>query len=144
MRAIVLAGLFATAIAGGACGGDDPDPVDPAAEAAAVGVYTLTAANGSTLPFKYGQSDTSRFDIDSGSIALNADHSMTDETITTERRLSNGSQIGAEARQRYLGTWSLRGDSVRLAYPGLGIQMAGLNGPTMTLAAGTLSLTYTK
>jgi hypothetical protein len=144
MRASILTGLLAAAIAAGGCGGDDPAPVDPVAEAAAVGTYILTAANGSPLPFKYGQSDTSRFDIVSGKIVLEANHDMTDETTTTETRLSNADTIGVEAVQRYLGSWSLRGDSVRLSYPGLGIQMAGLNGPTLTLAAGSLSLTYTK
>jgi hypothetical protein len=145
MRASILAGVLAAAFAAGGCGGDDPVPVDPVAEAAAVGTYTLTAANGSPLPFKYGQSDTSRFDIISGRIILEANHDMTDETTTTETRLSNPADtIGVEAVQRYLGSWSLRGDSVRLSYPGLGIQMAGLNGSTLTLAAGTLSLTYTK
>ena len=89
MRAIILAGLLSAAIAAG-CGGDDPEPVDPAAEAAAVGTYTLTAANGAPLPFKYGQSDSSRFDIVSGRIVLEANHDMTDETTTTETRLSTG------------------------------------------------------
>lgn len=143
MRATFTAFLFATAMATGACG-DDSEPVDPAAEAAAVGTYTLTLANGSTLPYKYGQSDTSRFDIVSGQIVLEANHDMTDETVTTETRLSNGAPIGAEALQRYLGSWSIRNDSIRLSYPGLGVQMAGINGSTLTLAAGSLSLTYTK
>jgi hypothetical protein len=144
MRASKLVGLLAAAIIAGSCGGDDPDPVDPAAEAAAVGTYRLTAVNASGLPYKYFQSDTSRFDIDSGRIVLEANHDMTDETTTSEIRLSNGAPIGESAVQRYLGTWSLRGDSLRLSYPGLGIQMAGLTATTITLAAGTLSFTYTK
>ena len=146
MRATILAGLFATAIVAAGCGDDDEDdvPVDPVAQAAAAGTYTLTAVNGAPLPFKYGQSDTSRFDIDSGKIVLEADLDLVDETVTTETRLSNGQPIGVEAVQRYLGTWSLRGDSVRLVYPGLGIQMAGHTATTLTLAAGVLSFVYTK
>jgi hypothetical protein len=144
MRATILAGFLATAIAAG-CGGDEPDPVDPAAEAAAVGTYTLTAVNTSPLPFQYGQSDTSRFEIVSGKIVLEANHDVTRETVTTESRLSDGAPIGAEALQRHLGTWSLRGtDSVRFIFPGLETRMAGIEATALTVASGTNSLTYTK
>ena len=133
MRATFTAVLFATVVATAACG-DDPVRVDPLVEAATVGTYTLTSINGSPLPFKYGQSDTSRFDFIAGKIVLDANHDMSDELTSTETRLSNGAPIGVEAVQRYLGTWSIRGDSVRLTYPGLGTQMAGRTANTLTLA----------
>ena len=142
MKATITVGLLAMAIATGACG-DDETPVDPVAEAAAVGTYTLVSINGTPLPFKYAQSDTSRFDITEGRIVLSANHDMTDETTTTETRLTTGAQIGGEAVQRYLGTWSLRGDSIRLAYPGLGFAMAGRNGTGLVLA-GQPSYAYSK
>lgn len=143
MRATILAGLFATAITAASCG-DDPEPTDPAAEAAAVGTYTLTSVNEAALPFKYGQNDSTRFDITSGRIVLQANKDFTDETTFAESRLSDGAPIGEPAVQRYLGTWSIRRDSLRLVYPGLGTEMAGLTSTTITLSAGTLSLTYTK
>jgi hypothetical protein len=133
MRPTVPAVLLAIVIAAGACG-NDADPVDPAAEAAAVGTYTLMQINGNSLPFKYAQSDTSQYNIVSGFIKLEANHDMTDETITTETRLSNGGEIGEDATQRYLGSWSIRGDSIRLVYPGLGTAMAGLNGASLVLS----------
>jgi hypothetical protein len=132
------------AITAVACG-DDPAAVDPAAEAAAVGTYTLIAVGTSPLPFQYGLSDTSRFEIIAGNIVLEADHDVTRETVTTETRLSNGTPIGAEAVQRHLGTWSLRGaDSVRLVFPGLETRMAALNPTTLTVASVINSLTYTR
>jgi hypothetical protein len=140
-----MTGLLVTAIATGGCGGADPAPVDPAAEAAAVGTYTLTAVNTAGLPFQYGQSDTSRFEIVSGNIVLQANHDITRETTTTESRLSDGAPIGAESLQRHLGTWSLRGaDSVRFIFPGIGTQFAEISSTTITIASGTNSLAYTK
>jgi hypothetical protein len=144
MRLTIMAGLFATAIAAASCG-EDAVAVDPAAEAAAVGTYTLTAVNTSALPFKYGASDTSRFDIVSGKYVLEANHDVTRETITTETRLSNGAPIGVEARLRHLGRWSLRGtDSVRFVFPGVETRMARITATTLIVASGTNSLTYTK
>ena len=133
MRAILMAGLFATAIAAGACG-DDADPVDPAVEAAAVGTYTLMSINGAALPFTYGQNDTTRAAFTEGKIILEANHNMTDELTSVETRIATGDSIGEPAVQRYLGTWSIRGDSVRLSYPGLGVQMAGRTSTTLSLA----------
>lgn len=146
MRTTILAGLFATAIVAASCGGDDdaPDPVDPVVEAATVGTYALVAVNGNPLPFKYGQSDTSRFDWVSGTIILQANHDMSDDLTSTETRLSNGAPIGVEAVQRFRGTWSIRGDSVRLVYPGLGVQMAGRTATTLVLAVGAVSFSYAK
>jgi hypothetical protein len=145
MRVTLLAGFIAT-VGVLACGGDDadPDPVDPAVEAATVGTYTLTLVNGAALPFKYGQSDTSRFDLVSGQIVLEADKDMTDEQTTEETRLSNGQPIGVEATQRFIGSWSISRDSVRLLYPGLGVQMAWREGSVLTLSDGVLTLTYNK
>jgi hypothetical protein len=144
MRATILAGLLATALVAGNCGDDEPsEPVDPAREAAAVVTYTLVSINGTALPFKYGQSDTSRFDITEGRIILTADRNLTDETTTAETRLSNGAPIGVEAVQRYIGTWALRGDSIRFVYPGLNTQMAAINGATLVLA-GQPVWAYTK
>lgn len=143
MRATILATVFAAAIGVAACS-DDSTPVDPAVEAAAVGTYHLVTVNGTAIPFKYGQSDTSRFDIDSGTIILEANHNMSDETTTTERKLSTGAPIGEPGVQRYLGTWSIRGDSIRLSYPGLGIQMAGHSSTTLELKSGSITLTYSK
>jgi hypothetical protein len=146
MRATILAGLLATALVAGSCGDDEPtEPVDPVRDAAAVGTYTLTTVNATALPFKYGQSDTSRFDIVSGKITLESNHDVTRETVTTETRLSNGAPIGVEAVQRHLGTWLLRGtDSVRFNFPGLETRMAAINATTVTLATGANSLIYTK
>jgi hypothetical protein len=140
IRAVVVA---ATAIFA-ACGGDDSTPVDPAVEAATVGKYTLTAIESTTLPYQYHQSDTSRFEIISGSLEFSANHDLTDILVTNESRLSDGSQIGAEAVSRYLGTWRIRGDSIRLSYPGLGVQMAARTGQTIELVSDGLTLRYTK
>lgn len=143
MRATLPAVFLAMVVAAGGCG-DDSNPVDPAVVAATVGTYTLTLANGAPLPFKYFQSDTSRFDITRGKIVLESNYDMTDEQTSVETRLNNGAVIGEEATQRYLGTWSIRGDSIRLTYPGLGVQMAGRDGNTLTLSDGSVVLTYNK
>jgi hypothetical protein len=144
MRATFPAVLIAVTAAAVACGGDDSEPVDPAVKAATVGTYTLTTGNGAPLPFKYYQSDTSRFDIDSGKIVLEANGDMRDEQTTAETRLSDGTLIGVEETQRYLGLWAIRGDSVRLVYPGLGVKMAGRTATSLTLTDGTITLVYTK
>lgn len=133
MRGTLLAVLFAASVVAGACGDDDPVPPDPAVVAATVGTYVLTTLNGTALPYMYHQSDTSRFDFVSGQIVLDADLEMSDELTSTETRLSNGEPIGVEATQRYRGTWTIRGDSVRLAYPGLGFVMAGRTSTTLTI-----------
>jgi hypothetical protein len=133
MRATLLAVLFAAATVAGACGDDDPTPPDPAVVAATVGTYALTTLNDTPLPYKYFQTDSSRFDFISGQIVLEEDFDMSDELRSTETRLSDGGPIGEEAVQRYLGTWSIRSDSVRLSYPGLGIVMAGRTSTTLTI-----------
>jgi hypothetical protein len=141
IRAVVVA---AAAMMLAACGGDESTPVDPAVEAATVGKYTLTAIEAGPLPYEYHKSDTSRFEIISGSLELTADHDLTDILVTNESRLSDGAQIGAEAVSRYLGTWRIRGDSIRLSYPGLGVQMAARSGQTIELVSDGLTLRYTK
>jgi hypothetical protein len=135
---VMLAGLVSISMA---CG-DDPDPVDPAAEAALVGTYSLSAVNGGTLPFTYATTATARFEVISGQIIVEADHDFTDILTTRETTLAGGAE--SDAVDTYLGTWVLRADSVRFSYPGRGVQMMGVTPSTLTVKAQGLTLTYSK
>ena len=139
VRAVVAAALLGTA----ACRVEDAPVAPLPTEATVVGVYNLSTANGGPLPFPLDVNDTTKFEVVSGRVTVNADHTFAD-MLTTRLTYTSGSQAPIEHSNTQPGTWTLAGNILTLTYGVDASVTAIVIGKQLTKSALGVPMGYTK
>ncbi len=132
MRAWVVA-VVGLALAAG-CARDTTGPASARLE----GLFHLATVNGGALPFLVQQDSTVRVDVTESALTFNHDSTWSQTTLY---RVDDGGTTSTPSQMVY-GTWQLVNNAVELTSPAGFSEHGAINGPTLTLLDGGLSLVY--
>lgn len=131
IRRLTMATCCGIALAG--CG-------DSTGPKSIVGSYTLQTVNGGALPYILSQSGANKTEILSGAFTLNADHTFSDQG--TVRITQSG--VATTTAGSASGTYVQNNTAITLTYSDNSVDMASINGKTMTLISDGVTLVYTR